>query len=287
MEEIIINSAKQAPQTVPSSANFTNVYSQTFHNITKVQLNWVSIPDSVYNITSSNDTVLWNQDSPVSANCSSVLTHGLYTSSELATAIQDALTEGGSGSTWTVEFDTATMKYTTQKTDGGLFYWRMAAGPTPYYEFGLSNTVIDVITGRTSTIAVFNISDYISRLERPSVINLSINEFDSPLYLGRGDNSSAPSIASSFLVPFKDGNGAINVYKPFCSKNTKALSTPTTFSSLKVKLTDINGAPVDLNNADWSAHLSIFADVNSGCGCGTGSASSCGCGSSKKQKTCH
>ncbi len=277
-EYVIIDSRRRDTGST-SSSDFTYTFKRIFHNVTGIQLVFANFPYVLYNITSSNNSVTFNNGS----NRTATLTAGLYTATALATELGTQMTTSGGGDVYTATFSTTTFKFTIASA-GAAFFMRMATGSTPYLELGFSNTVIDSGTGRTSSTATSLTADNAASLERPTLVNISLDRFDMPVLLAAPSSTQKNSYQSTFVVPLEDGNGALNTFLPFCSSNTRMLTETVQFDQLKVQLTDVDGTVLSMNGLDWALYAYfIEKDDIDNCPC----CSSGGCGDSKKRKTCH
>ena len=104
--ELIVDS-RDRDSSFNSSCDFTINLSSSLTNISKVRLNWCMIPNTSYNINSSNNVITFFENS-TSKNTS--LTVGWYDANSLATLLASSLTTASGGyNTYTVTYNSLTM----------------------------------------------------------------------------------------------------------------------------------------------------------------------------------
>lgn len=273
-EHILVDSFKRTSASA-SSTDFTIILDHSFDHVTEVQLGFAELPDIVYNITSSNNILQWTFSG---VPHTTTLTAGLYSASALATEVQTDMNASGGGEVYTVTYSTTTFKFTIAVGAGTMFI-QFALASSPYRELGFTAATTSTSASLTSTNAV--------SLERPVALNISIRQFDATLNLGIGTGgNNKTGVGSCFVVPLSLGSGAINIFKPYCSINKRKFSAAApNFSSLDVRLTDMDGNTVNLNGLNWVMYLIVQEHYEEGCPCC--SSGSCGNSSKKQKLSCH
>lgn len=274
-EHILVDSFKRTSASA-SSTDFTINLDHSFDHVTEVQLGFAELPDIIYNITSSNNIMHWTQNADPTKTCT--LSAGLYSASALATEVQTKMNAAGSGEVYTVTYSTTTFKFTIA-VNASTMILAMAQTAAPYRELGFN-------AANTSNSATLTSDNGVS-LERPVALNISIKQFDGTLSLGIGTGgNNKTGVGSCFVVPLSLGSGAINIFKPYCGINKRKFSAAApNFSSLDVRLTDMDGNTVNLNGLNWLMYLIVQEHYEEGCPCC--SSGSCGNSSKKQKMSCH
>ena len=220
--DLIIDSRERDSSNSNSSSDFSiNLFSST-SGVEKVQLNWVQIPNTFYNINSNNNVVSFTENSTLKTASIPV---GSYNANELASELQSILTTASGGyNTYTVSYNSQTFMFTFSANNA--FQLNCSKSLFPYHELGFSNSDTNSATSITST--------YVISLDQPSEIIISINQFDKMII------TSTSQIGETFNIVNNAFIGEILFFKPE-GGIIKELYDVQTFSSLKIKLLDRYG----------------------------------------------
>ena len=209
-----------------------------------------TIPNTVYNINSSNNNLLWTRGGDQSAT----IPAGNYTSTTLATAIKTAMDGASDGNTYTVSYSATTFKYTITGSASAFNFRFDDAVNTPWKEMGFNQ----VTTGSALTQTSSNIVD----LSFPRDLFIEIEGFSRRPFLILGSTEIAPT----FHITLSETGGILE-YKERNEKQIAYIeSTDELYDDyLRVRLLDANGSLYDFNNANWTMFFHAeFAATNSG-----------------------
>jgi hypothetical protein len=234
MYSIVVSSSDRISGV--SSTDFEVRLPQTFSEITEASLDFCVVPAATYVIESSFNQL------PIlegSTNKTATIPPGDYSGFSLANALQNALNSVGSG--YTCQFDQQTYKLTINGTVSFslLFFQNPRLGKI--LGFGIYNTAIRL--SHTGENAV--------SLLQPLIACISIEQLDTTIY------TSKRTLNSSFVIQLEEGTGKLNTYRPlFPSIKT---TRERTFGSMQVKLTDLDGVPLNLQELDWSFGITLYS----------------------------
>lgn len=233
---LLINSGQRQTDS-SSSTDFYVRFSQHVANVRKVKLDWVQIPLAIYQITSSNNTIYFRENS---TNKTATLTAGYYNANDLGVELATQLnTASGGFATFTVTFNSSTYKFTIVSTQSFSLQWSLG-GPNLAFGYPAADTPMNTNTRSIQSC----------QINSPLGVGLSIREFDTPTLTGGN------SFYSTFKFYLEASIGSISTYDP---KKEYAVEFPTTsFSELHIKVTDFEGNVIDINNHDWSMHLTVY-----------------------------
>lgn len=228
--EVLIDSRDRLSSST-SSADFQFRLPNAINNIRSVELKQGAIPNTIYNVRSSNNMIKFTRSSIL---YTAIITPKAYNVTDLATAIAAAMNALDSN-TYTCTYDSSTMKLTIAGT--GAFVINFGSS-TLWREIGWNN--IDT-TSATSQVA-------------PNVVNLSV----SMIYIVISKLSSNQQITTNqegftFTVMNNVDNGAIIYYEPNSPRVIK-VNNLSLAEYISVKLATRNET-LDLNGADWQCLL--------------------------------
>lgn len=230
---VIIDSANRDSDSV-SECDFKFTLERPLYEIMKIRLDYCSIPNAAKNITSSNNSISFNDGSVRTASVSA----GFYNITQLCSALGTAMTNAGGGGNFTVTYNSITMKVTIAHDSGN-------------FTLSMANSSIAEVLGFSSTNlsgADSFISDKIVNLLRPTSFIISINEFDRPILC-----SSGKTILGSFIIPITTNPGEIEIFNPQY-ETFIPFKIPKTIHRLHIKILDEQG-----NIMDFGGLNSIFA----------------------------
>ena len=221
-----------------TSENFTIRFNKQFNNVNKIIVDNIIIPNSIYTVDATNNTLYFFDAS--SRSC--VLTSGVYTSVNLASEIQTKMNASTTGRTYTVSFNSTTNKMTLTVSTG-TFYLDFTNSTSPAILMGFNALSL------TSTLSSFTSTNS---------VNLSIPYLTIKISDLTTNITTANSSDFNVVVPFKSNTGEINYFSSnsdFVMVNN--INIDFNFNVLKIKLIRNNGNDVYLNGLDWSMLLRI------------------------------
>lgn len=221
------------PET-KSSTQFKYNFGQYLPAVKSVALEFISIPLSVYTITTSNN-VLYFSDNGTNKSCT--ISVGNYDASTLASTIASAMTTGSGFQTYTVSYSSSTYKFTFSA--GAVFTLRWSQNSSMAKLLGFTATDTSSSTSITSTQS--------ANFTFPLAMFLSIKEFDQMTYIAQ---TAGTATGTCFAIQAANGPAYVNGYQP--QKDVVVtFSVPVRTRTLTVSLRDIDGNLIDLNNVDW------------------------------------
>ena len=238
LHNVVVNSHERLSSSA-SSTDFEVILYSTLSNVSKIQLNWIQIPNSIYNISSSNNIVTFTENATLKT---ATIPVSAYNSDELATELASILTTASGGyNTYTVTYNTETYMFTFSATNA--FMLNCSKAKFPYHELGFSNSDTSSATSITSS--------YIVSLEQPNELIVSIHETDSLLITGD------TQFGATFIIPNKAFLGEVLTFVSNVPMYM-VLSEHTTITNLCIGLKDRYRNTIGLNGADWSMSLTMY-----------------------------
>jgi hypothetical protein len=232
MPILLLKSEDRADGSV-GSHDFRLDFTRSFAVKKKIQLVGASLQSSIYNITSSNNTLTINDES---INIPASISAGLYTPDELATTLEADWNAAASAAlspiTISVSYDQISGKYTIVPSAGTIF---IVSGSSMAKTLGFlenSNSV-------TSTALI---SPNIAGINSPTMLNVHIREFPMYVYTSGGD------VNTFSLAVDPDSN--LNIDNNNLSLQDIKIDHPLEFNSLHIQLRSDNES-VDLNGVNW------------------------------------
>lgn len=224
-----------------SSTNFVVQLDSSYANYTRAKLKWVSIPLSVYQITNSNNTIYFNENS---TNKTATIANGCYSASDLATAISTALNSASGGyNTYTITYSVNTFLLTFAAPNVFVLRWSQNSALARICGFSATDT-----SSATSQVSTFAI-----QLESYLDLNIYVQELGGLLH-----TSSGIAIPSTWTIPCKTGPAYLNIYIPEEAEIICTANQP--FGKLTITLVDSNNNNITLNNSDWSFEFVLYYD---------------------------
>lgn len=231
------------------SSSFVVSLPRPIARIKRVQLLNLMLPNTVYNISASNNTIPF----VVGVNTlTATLPVGNYTSDSLAAAVATALTSAanGTGVTFTASVS-ATTGQMTITASSGTFQLLFSQSGTPWRELGFTNT-------NTSTAASLT-GPNVVQISLPNFLFINVSEFSgSNNYIATSTQTTA-----TFYAPLSTNGFNISQFDERDFHQVLVFSPSISgISNLTVNVQDGNGNPVSLNGADWSMLLEIETEQN-------------------------
>jgi hypothetical protein len=224
-----------------SSSDFTITLSER-KAIKGWQIEWVTIPLTIYNISTNNNVISFTENSVLKT---ATIPVGTYTGDTLADAVETAMnTASATYNVFEVEYDHTTYKVTfSVPTTNNPFRLDCSANLFPYSELGFSK----VNTASSTTIR----SPSPVSLSKPHAIVVSIPELDNTILTG------TYGIHGSCVIPVGLNLGRTLHYEPE-NKIINTLNNTKNVSTISVKLLDLDNNKIDLNGSDWTLNITLF-----------------------------
>lgn len=185
------------------------------------RLIYTQIPQTIYNISSQNNTFVFNDGGPNAL----AIPEGFYTATTIATELQSQL-NAVSALTFTVSFSDTTQKITIGAT--GSFTVLM-------------NGVNSPLGFDTTTSATSHTATEILNLEVVDALFIHINEIREIDYIQGGSTFAIPSNVNQLqVIDYNENSGF---------RQTITFNNPC--SVLTIRLTDEDNRVADLNGSDW------------------------------------
>lgn len=241
---VFIRSLDRDTTVSSSSTNFVVRFDKyQFPHLKFVKLINFIMPNSIYNFTTSNNTIYFRENA---TNKTATVTPGFYTADTLATTLASILTTASGGfNTYTVTYSAITGKLTFSA--GSNFQFMAGTNPTfPYRELGITQADTVAATSLTSTNCV--------SLERPVRVYLSMDLCDEPILIG---NATATSDAS-FSIPVDVNFMQVVDYEPTNEPIVRARRTNP--DQITFKLKDGFGNLINLNGLEWTVQLAFISE---------------------------
>jgi hypothetical protein len=203
------------------------------------QLDWILIPLTIYNISTTNNVITFTENSTLKT---ATIPVGSYTADVLCDEIQNAMdTASGGYNTFTVGYNSNTFKISFSA--GNPFILHCSANLFPYSELGFNQTDTSSSTSVVATLPV--------NLAKPHAIVVSIPELDTRIITGSN------AVDGVCIVPVGLNIGRTLYYEPE-NKTVTTLNSPRNVSAITIKLCDADNNIIDLNGSDWTMSLSLF-----------------------------
>lgn len=226
---LVINSADR---NSGNSNNYVIKFPSAMKNVKGVKLLSVQLPNTIYNITTSNNGLAFTLGSTL---YTFTISPGAYTASTLANIIQTGMTNQVANS-WNVSLDTTSLK--TVITGTSAFVLNLSnAISTMNAILGFGTTDTSSATIQTSTNC-FN-------LGIPTPLYIDIDE------LGRNISSSDKSL-HTFVIQMTQNSTSFANYRTMSDFRQMDNEQFGGLQQFSISLRQRNNLLVDLNNADWN-----------------------------------
>lgn len=217
------------------SNQFSITLPAPYNNVRAIELLSAYIPNTVYNINSSNNTIIFNEGG---SNLTATLTVGAYSIYDLITELETQLDAAGAN-TYTVTYNVKTFRLTITSTanytiiNSPLLY---TIGFEPKLVAGLSFT-----------------ANYAVRLQIPKSYMIQIQELSNDFA-----RSTASNVYANFIITSQINTSDIDYHFQKTHYNVFENSNLKTLTRLSISLFDDTGALLDLNGSDWSFQLKFY-----------------------------
>lgn len=209
-------------------------------NAKKFTLASASIPNTTYNVSSSNNTLYWTDST--TATFTTTISPGSYSATTLASAIQTAMNSVSSG--YMASYSSTTYLLTVANS-----------GLTFYFSFGTNttNSLAYVMGFATNgTLAASQTGQNVVNLAGAQFYYLVIDQIPCQC---RGAN--AVDYGSFVVINEVAPDGSINYFNENQNYNTYEIGGGINLNVLHVQLKTWNNQLINLNGADWSFTMSI------------------------------
>jgi hypothetical protein len=250
-----LHAIRSSDRTSGVSENFVYTFDSSMTFIHQIRLHNLTIPNAIYNISSTANKLWTRIDRDLGAGWTSwasiTITPGAYTTTTLAAAIASALDTLWSDASWTVSFSTTTYMTTISNNQSFLLDIEID---------GSSGNSMHTILGYTSAVtpsdSVTGASAYC--LSSPYTLHIVIKDQNSnPL---NNFASRTGKVRPSFTVPINVNTGEIvqvSKQPPIIIK----LLAPRTISSLTVQLKNADDSVVNLLDLEWEMTLEFDQSI--------------------------
>lgn len=219
----------------PSSTQFKIILPNAIHSIKRIKMLACNIPNTTYNIRSTNNLLQFQHGATV---YNAIIPVGSYTQYTFPQAIADAMNATDSNG-YTCTYSFTTFKLTIS---GTASFSLLMANSTIWYEMGFTQSNSSTSTSITAP--------NILQLGLPLSVYVEVPE------LSMGMTSSRVNDKCTWVIPISVNSGTIQYFAD--NSNYEQVYTyreGRTINELNVRVRWRNGEPLDLNGADWQFHL--------------------------------
>jgi hypothetical protein len=209
---------------------------------TRVSLLAALVPNTVYNITSSNNVI------PITISgttYNATLTAGKYSAGNLATEMQTKMSAAvaATGATFAVSISVSSFLCTI--TCSTTCTINFGSSSSPWAVLGFPNASTGAGTTFTGTRAV--------QLNRPAAVFINVRDWNQSSLAVTGTGSSRPT----FIVPMSNDPGNVSTYSTQNDFRQTVDLPGLTFGTLRIAVTDNDNNTIELNGGEWSCLLEI------------------------------
>lgn len=233
----IINSADRInlpPVLNPSSSSYYLQIVPVLTNVSTAKLKYVTLPNTIYNVRSTNCNLILKQASGASINIS--IPYGYYNVSTICIMLQQLLTNV-STQTYTVTYSSTTFLLTISAPGAFLLDFSGLQSCATLLGFLPIATSSDVVHTGTNAMHL-----------QIDTLYIVIDEFGKGIV---GKNGKP----YTFMIPLDENSGSIINYNNKSTFNQVVPVNSVPLYELHVKLLLPNDEVVDLNGSDWSMLL--------------------------------
>jgi len=234
----IIESSQRSSGT---STNFTYQLDKSLVDIARYSVELVTIDTTIYNITSGNNIIFFNDGS----NRQATIPPGLYNGFDLATAVGTTMNNVNAGYSASYSVNTFALTITHTSLD---FTLQFASLGGPYKQLGF-NQVDTTSTSHTVT------GPNACQLNNPRILNIQITGMGEEVRTANLTNNK--KLYTTFLMPIKNGLGGIETYQP--ETKDRPISPSSSINTFTVVLTDVDNKAIDLRANDWTVVVKTWS----------------------------
>lgn len=228
----------QSADRLTGTASDFRVQIPTFTRCGAVALLSASIPNTLYNVYSTNDYISWHRSG---VDYSVQILHGAYGITDLLTMLETQMNDTDAGGIYSASYSTVTMKLRISSGDA-TFYLRLSEQDNHMWRI-LGFT--DTIAGEDQT------GDSVVRLDFPAHLYLDIG-------LPGQDAVNTAWTRANYIVPMTNISQYVEVYNRSATfDQLQCYNLGAGVSTLHVRLCRPDGTLADLNGGDFTFVLGI------------------------------
>ena len=199
-----------------------------------------SIPNTIYNVTSANNTLYWTRGGARTAS----LSPGAYDYDTLADALKTAMDTADGTETYTISFSDITMKVTISCTAAFSLICTNTTSAMWY--------IIGFTTLADTPLATSQTANGVLRLDFPAYLLISVKE------LCITPTATTANTRASYAVSMSGNSQYVEVFNVNNNyENPSGYTSLSNLSSLSITLRQPDGSRADLNGGDWSMLLGL------------------------------
>jgi hypothetical protein len=201
----------------------------------EVALLQANIPNTVYNVSSSNNLIRFNDGSARIAT----VAPGIYTAFSLKGAVETAFVASGTSLTFTFTYVPSTLKVTIAAT-----------GPFSLSFLDTTNSMANILgfeDSNTASAASHSGTKVVNLITPPLLLTLDFA--DTNVYC-------TSEFSGTFVIPVNAEGGYLMQFQQSDFAQKTEVSQ-TDIQNFRVRLTTTNNAPVDLNGSEWNFLLRV------------------------------
>jgi len=219
----------------------TNSFTVRFNpiDLCKIRLKYVAIPNTIYNITTDNNIIAFNQGGP---DLTASILPAAYSLSSLMAAIGTAMTSVSGGNTYLCSYDSSRFRLSIYEQTGAVNF-RLLFGTYS------SNSIAKAINWPLTDSSPIGQPSYTS----PNALNL----VSDMLYInidriGKYGQDTANN-TYTFSIPANSNTNDSIIYtqNELYSQEINVSPNPIRFTDFTIELRDRSGQLVDLHNSNW------------------------------------
>jgi hypothetical protein len=208
--------------------------------IRQVSLLSASIPNTLYNITATNNTIYWTRGGALSA----IIPVGAYSVTNLCLVLVTTMDSADGVETYQVSYSPVTMKISIICTTTMVLTCTSTTN-FMWYEIGF-NTTVD--TGS----ATLHTADNVLQLDFPTFVLISISKISS------AEAATTANFRMNFCISMSHNSQYVEVFNKNSNfVNCQLYTLGMGINSMWVRLQHPNGTSAGLNGRDWSMLLNI------------------------------
>jgi hypothetical protein len=208
--------------------------------IGQVSLLSASIPNTLYNITATNNTIYWTWGGTLSA----IIPIGAYSVTDLCLALTTTMDSTNGVETYQVSYSPTTMKISIICTAATVLTCTSTTN-FMWYEIGFD-------TMANTSSATLHTADNVLRLDFPPFVLISISEISS------AEAATTANFRANFCVSMSHNSQYVEVFNKNSNFVNRQLYTlGVGINKMRIRLQRPDGISVGLNGGDWSMLLNI------------------------------
>lgn len=227
---VLINSADRIDGT---SSSFTCTFNPSIQAPRSIRLLNLSIPNTVYNVTTSNDTIYWRV---AGVDYMAIIPSGSYNSTTILSALSNAMNIIYPVGLYIATYDTTTFKISISSVSNFQFMFgtNTAASLGPLIGFTVDTVNLSVQTGNNVIQLSSPLFYYINMDGFPFNV-ISTNKFDQ----------------ANFIVSSTVNSGSLQTFNLLSNFVECGRYYDQNISELHVSLSTSGNQSIDLNGSEW------------------------------------